>query len=326
MVERPLLGKKGVRFTGVHEQNIKVMVHYFEEVKEDFLKNLDVKDNTKKLYSNNLDFFKRWVVMEGRNIKYLDRADILAYKNYLINKGLSANTVDSYLKAVRQFYRYAEIAGEHENIAAGIRLKNKSNSHMKLHLEKEEVMRLLSVIPRDSLVGKRDYAMINLMLRSGFRCVEVSRLRINHINKSDSGYIVEVFRKGEEVGGQLVGLTHKAIDPIIDDYLPFRGVACDDEFVFLTHSTTGERQMTPDRIGRIVKSYMVKSGIYSRQKTSHSLRHTAAVMALLNGADIKAVQQMLGHRRIETTEIYLESINGKLRLDNPAARTLDEAF
>lgn len=105
--------------------------------------------------------------------------------------------------------------------------------------------------------------------------MEVSRLRINHINRSDSGYIVEVFRKGEEVGGQLVGLTHKAIDPIIDDYLPFRGVACDDEFVFLTHSTTGERQMTPDRIGRIVKSYMVKSGIYSRQKTSHSLRHTA---------------------------------------------------
>ena len=89
------------------------MVHYFEEVKEDFLKNLDVKDNTKKLYSNNLDFFKRWVVMEGRNIKYLDRADILAYKNYLINKGMSANTVDSYLKAVRQFYRYAEIVGEH---------------------------------------------------------------------------------------------------------------------------------------------------------------------------------------------------------------------
>lgn len=302
------------------------MKRFFETVKSDFLNNLDVKDNTKKLYSTNLDYFKRWVVFEGKNIKCLSRADIYAYKAYLIEKRLSGNTIDSYLKAVRQFYRYAENVGENENIALGIKLKNKSSSHMKFHLEKEEVMKLLSVIPRDTLVGRRDYAMINLMLRSGFRCVEVSRLRVCNIRESGDRYILEVLRKGEEVDGQLVGLTHKAIDPIVNDYLPYRGVTCDDEFVFLTHNTTGERQMTPTRIGRIVKYYMEKAGVYSRQKTSHSLRHTAAVMALINGAGIKDVQQMLGHRRIETTEIYLESINKKIMLDNPAASKIDDAF
>ena len=280
------------------------MIRFFEEVKADFLSNMDAKDNTKHLY-----YFKKWVVIEGKNIKNLKRADILEYKSYLLGKRLAGNTVDSYLKAVRLFYRYTENIGEHENIAAGIRLKNKTKAHMKLHLEKEEVQRLLDVIQTSTLVGKRDYAMINLMLRSGFRCVEVSRLRVCNLRKSGSGYIVEVFRKGEEVGGQLVGLPDKAIEPIVNDYLPFRGVACDDEFVFLTHDTAGERQMSPTRIGRIVKSYMVKAGVYSREKTSHSLRHTAAVMALVAGADIKSVQLMLGHKRIETTEIYLESAN-----------------
>ena len=71
---------------------------------------------------------------------------------------------------------------------------------------------------------------------------------------------------------------------------------------------------------------MVKADIYSKHKTSHSLRHTAAVTALIAGADIKSVQQMLGHRRLETTEIYLESIDERLRIDNPAVRLLDDAF
>ncbi len=302
------------------------MKSYFEDIKKDFLNNLDVKDNTKKLYSNNLDYFKKWVVIKGRNIRNLERSDILAYKSYLVDKKLSGNTIDSYLKAVRQFYRYAKDVGEHDNIASGVYIKHKIKSHMKFHLETDEVLKLLSVIPRDTLIGKRDYAIINLMLRSGLRCVEVSRLRVANIEKKGPDYIVKVLRKGEEVDGQFIGLTNKAIDPILNDYLPYRGVSCDDEFVFLTHNTTGERQLTPSRIGRIVKSYMVKADIYSKHKTSHSLRHTAAVTALIAGADIKSVQQMLGHRRLETTEIYLESIDERLRIDNPAVRLLDDAF
>lgn len=301
------------------------MIHYFNEVKNNFLNNLDVKENTKKLYSTNIEYFKKWVVIEGRNIRKLERSDILAYKSYLIEKKLSGNTIESYLKAIRLFYKYTENVGEHDNISAGIKLKGKMNTHTKIHLEIDEINKLYSVIDRESLKGKRDYAIINLMLRSGLRCVEVSRMRVCDINTYKSEYLINVFRKGDEIRSQQIGLTHKAMDPILE-YLNYRGVTDDNEPVFLTHCSTGEKQLSPTRIGRIVKSYMIKSGVYTRQKTSHSLRHTAAVMAILHDASIKEVQQMLGHKRIETTEIYLESINGKLRRDNPAVHKIDEAF
>lgn len=298
---------------------------YFEEVKKDFLVNLDVKDTTRKLYKTNLEYFQQWVVTTGKNITTLARSDVLEYKSSLIRKNLSGNTVESYLKAVRVFYRYAETIGYSDNIAAGIRLVGRNNNHTKVHLNTDEIAKLYAAIQTESLTGKRDYAIVNLMLRSGFRCVEVSRMRVKDITEIDDGYAVNVFRKGSDICTQCVGLTHKAIGPIYD-YLSFRGVSSDDDYIFKTHCSIGERRLMPDKIGKIVHKYMVKAGIYSKEKTSHSLRHTAAVTAILKGASTKEVQQMLGHKRIETTEIYLASINKFLSISNPAARRLDDAF
>lgn len=176
-----------------------IMKRLFLDVKRDYLANIDVKPNSKKVYSLILDLFVKWVVRTGRNIKELTRADILAYKSYLIESNKSENTIDLYLAAVRTFYEYAEALGEHDNIALNIKLHHKSNTYKKDHLQKEEIDALLRSIDRTSIIGRRDFAIINLMLRSGMRCVEVSNLRLCDITTRKDGADLLLLRKGDEV-------------------------------------------------------------------------------------------------------------------------------
>lgn len=300
------------------------MQRLFSEVLREFLSNRDVRQNSKDLYERILNQFARWVVMTGRNIKTLKRADILSYKSDLLRYGKSENTIDSYLTAIRMFYEYCEDCGEHENIAAGIKLRHKRLGYRKSHLTLDEVGKLYGAIDTGNVIGLRDYALINLMLRTGIRCIEVSRLRVCDIHTGEQCYMM-IQRKGDNDRAERLGLSPKAIQPIVD-YLQHRGVSDEHEHVFVTHCTLGERPLTTRRISLIVREYMKKSGVYSQLKTPHSLRHTAAVQAILNKVPIKEVQLMLGHRRVETTEIYLKSIDEDLRLSNPAVRALDNVF
>lgn len=301
------------------------MKQLFSKLTKDFAENQDIRPDSQELYKRILAQFAKWVVISGKNIKLLKRADIIEYKAYLIRTNKAENTIDSYLTVVRRFFEWCESIGEHENIAAGIKLRHKHIGYRKEHLSREEITRLFSVIDRDKITGKRDYAIINLMLRSGIRCIEAARLRVCDVYMSPGKNWMLLQRKGDNARTERLGLTPKALQPVID-YIQYRGVSDEEEPVFVTHCTIGEVGLTPKGISRIVTDYLKKAGIYSKTKTTHSLRHTAAVQAIKSGVPIKEVQIMLGHRRVETTEIYLESVNNELRLDNPAVRALDEAF
>ena len=149
------------------------MKQLFSKLSKDFVSNLDIRDNSRALYLRILTQFSKWVVITGRNIKDLKRSDIIEYKSTLLREEKSENTIDSYLTVVRMFFDYCEAIGEHENIAAGIRLRHKRIGYRKAHLSVDEINKLYSVISTETVSGKRDYAIINLMLRSGIRCIEV---------------------------------------------------------------------------------------------------------------------------------------------------------
>lgn len=301
------------------------MKQLFSHLIKDFTYNLDVASNSRALYLRILQQFSKWVVIEGRDIKNLKRSDILEYKATLLRENKSESTIDLYLTTLRSFFEWLEAIGEHENIAAGIRLKHKRKGYKKAHLEKEEIENLIKILNTDTLIGKRDYAMINLMLLTGVRCIEVSRMRVCDLFANDNEYSLLLKRKGANTYNEKIGLTLKAYQPI-KNYLEYRGVSDDQEPVFITHCSTGSRLLTADRVGRIVTSYMKQAGIHSKEKTAHSLRHTTAVQAILRKVPIREIQLLLGHTNVQTTEIYLHSINDKIRLSNPAVHALDDLF
>lgn len=300
------------------------MKQLFSKLSKDFVLNQDIKDNSRTLYLRVLAQFSKWVVVTGRNIKELRRSDIIEYKATLLREKKSDKTVGLYLIVVGMFFAYCESIGEHENIAAGIKVKHNDKGYRKAHLSVPEIERLYNSVDTNTVLGKRDYALINLMLRSGIRCIEASRLRVCDVYMSDDRSYIDIQRKGENRRERL-GLTKKPVLPLIE-YLEYRGVSSEKENVFLAHSSKGEHPLTSKSISQIVINYLKKAGIYSKEKTAHSLRHTAAVQAIIHKVPIKEVQLMLGHRRVETTEIYLKSADDDLRLDNPAARALDDAF
>ena len=296
------------------------MKRLFAELERGFYENLDVTPTTKEDYRRIFDQFKKWVVIGGYDINTLCRADILAYKSWLINSGKSESTMDIYLLVVRRFYEFVEESGEGENIAAGIRYKRKNHEYYKEHLQEPESEALLGSIDTSTLIGMRDYAMIYLMLSTGFRCVEVSRLLVEDIHDEEKFPYLNIQRKGYLRKDTKFGVTEEILQPIYR-YLSERGVEDKQEPLFA--STRNHRKaMLPRDIGRVIRLRMRAAGIYSSKKTAHSLRHTAAIRAIKANVPIRDVQIMLGHHSVETTEIYLRSIDNETRLSNPAIRKM----
>lgn len=296
----------------------------FSKLIRDFVDNTDLSDNTRGLYLRVLNLYATWVVKSGRRIADLRRADIIAYKGSMKGR-LSERTMENYLSVVRKFYSYCEEIGAYENIAAGIRVRIKDKSYKRAHLDQSEVKTVLESIDRNTLRGKRDFALINLLLRTGIRCIEASRLRVCDIRGVEGKRWLLLQRKGEMTRITRLGLSDIAINPVME-YLAFRGVQDPEESVFLTHSNWGEHVLTAARMSVIIRDRYKLSGIDCTMKSAHSLRHTAAVMAIKMKVPIKEVQVMLGHSSVKTTQLYLESFEDDLKLSNPAVHALDNAF
>ena len=292
------------------------------ELERTFYRNLDVKDISRESYIRAFDRFKRWVVYRGLDAMKLTRADILAYKAWMEKKsGYSEATMSLYLLVVRLFYGWVEANGYGENIAAGIRYKRKHRGYYKEHLEEWEVEKLLLSIDRSTLIGLRDYAIIHLMLATGLRCVEICRLDVADLHDEGRYLYLYLQRKGDTRKTQKFGITPEIVRPI-RAYLEKRGVASEAEPLFVSHCSRGEHRLTANALSTICTNRMKAAGVHSPTKTTHSLRHTAAVRAIKAQIPIREVQVMLGHTKVETTEIYLRSLNDEMRLLNPAVKAM----
>lgn len=298
---------------------------------EEFLANQDIMDNSRKKYRGNLRVFIVWITRNGdpRDIR---RADIIRYKEHLIQSGKKAQTIDNYLTTVRQFFVWLEEVGECDNVAAGIRSPRISREFRKNHLRPDQVNALLTSIETGTLHGSRDYAIINLMVRTGMRCIEVCRMNIADIDIEEGRYVVKIQGKGRHDKDRILGITNRVVEPILQ-YLDIRDEHADDGHmqedmpVFCNHAAGSNfTRVTPEFLSKMIKTRMRGVSIDDAKITAHSLRHTAAVTALRAGATINDVQQMLGHTDIKTTSVYLLSIAAAEARKGTAVRLLDNQY
>lgn len=297
------------------------------QLMDEFLANHDVTEISRKKYRDNLHVFIWWLTRNA-NPKDVKRSDIIRYKTYLIEQGKKAQTIDNYLAAVRQFYKYLEDNGECDNVAAGIRSPKRSKEFRKDHLVPEQVVRLLSVIDRSNIIGLRDYAIINLMVRTGLRCIEVSRMNAADLTNEGSEWLIRIQGKGRHDKDRVIRITNKIAKPILD-YLEKRDIDDNSKPLFVNHAHQFRylnNRITTMTISRMVKGYMRRIKIDSPLLTAHSLRHTAAVSMLQAGASIYDVQVVLGHSDVKTTGIYLLSIAEDQARKGTPIRLLDEVY
>jgi site-specific recombinase XerD len=282
-----------------------------------YLNSLDVKPKTKDTYRKALKQFTAWITLNRGEVT--QKADILAYKAYLISTH-SAATVSAYITAVKGFYKWLEAENIAPNIASGIKGAKSSRAFKKDVLTIEQAKKMLSSINLDSLSGLRDYALINLLLRTGLRTIEVERANISDIRQQGGQALLFIQGKGRDEKDDFVCLTPATLDPLMK-YLIQRKETNSDAALFAAdgNRSKGER-LTTRSIRRIVKRVMLDAGINSERLTAHSLRHTAITFALLAGASLPEVQKMARHTSINTTMIYNHSIN---RIGNAPEKKID---
>lgn len=283
----------------------------------------DVKESSKKLYARTLRLFFEWVANEGKQVAQLTKADIVEYKNALFENGLSSLSVASYLTSLRKFYEWAESEKLYPNIVKGVKTPRRTQAFKKQHLTEEKSAELLTHFEALSL---RDYAIVNLILRTGLRTIEVVRADVGDITFKANRRILKVHGKGHDEKDDFVVLTDKAYQPIAD-YLKTRKKAKASEPLFTSDSNrnTGER-LTTRTISGLCKSGLKAVGLDGREFTAHSLRHTTAVMILKNGGELTEAQAVLRHTSPATTQIYTESIKEELRLKDAPETRLDNVF
>ena len=287
---------------------------------EAFVAECDIRENSRNVYRRGLQYFFKWVENTGRTISELTRADIITFKDSLLSTH-SNLSVASYLVALRRFYEWAEGNKLYPNIAKGIKSPKRKNAYLKEHLRENQIADLLAHFEGNT----RDYAIVNLLLRTGLRCIEVVRANVEDITFKGGQRILKIWGKGRDEKDAFVVLTDKAYAPI-RAYLDTRGTTTLKEPLFISTSNRNLKgRLTTRSISKICKEGFRAIGIDGKEYTAHSLRHTTAVLLLKNGS-LSDVQSVLRHSSPATSQIYTKSIEEELRLANPSEMKLDGIF
>lgn len=267
---------------------------------------LDATENTIKTYTYTLKQF--FVYCNNNNIKQPQRADVLSYKEYLKDTGHKATTIQVYIVAVKLFFSWLEQKGYYPNIAEHIKGAKIEAGFKKDYLTSEQVKRLLSSIDRSKPEGLRDYAIILLIVTTGLRTISISRANIEDISVFADSAVLYYQGKGRQSRNEYVRITEPA-EAAIRAYIKQRKPASDKEPLFVAISNKNKNgRLTTRSISRICKKHLINAGFNSGRLTAHSLRHTAATLAILNGSTVQEVQQVLGHSNINTTLIYSHAL------------------
>ncbi len=263
--------------------------------------------NTLSSYLRDVRQFWLWVEEEGMSLSQVGQDDIRRYAQRLERKGKSNATVVRSVAALKSFYTYLmSIRVVQVNPAKGFtpsRVERKlpailSNHEVDLFLEQPD--------PADAK-GCRDKAMLELLYATGIRVSELISLDVQDLNLSAS--FLRCRSKGKERVVPLYKAAVRAMAAYLNDVRP--QLLEDPGETALFVNMNGER-MSRQGFWKIVKGYQDKAGIH-KDITPHTLRHSFAAHLLENGADLKSIQEMLGHADISATQIYAQVVNQKIR-------------
>lgn len=291
-----------------------------KNLKNEFLEYLEIEKDRSQLTIRNYDhylcFFLDWSKLNYP--EQITASIVRKYRLYLNRykdsneKGLKRVTQDYYIIALRGFLKY--LTKRDIKTLAGEKIElGKSHDREVEFLETEEVMRLIRAVSGNKISDLRDKAILELLFSTGLRVSEVSKLDIDNVNLKSGEFSVR--GKGDKI--RLVFISDSARNAIIN-YLKRRKDVDPALFVHMKRSKKDDDQnvsqmrLTPRSIQRIVKKYAISAGIV-KKVTPHTLRHSFATDLLMNGADIRSVQSMLGHSSITTTQIYTHITNKHLK-------------
>jgi integrase/recombinase XerC len=232
-----------------------------------------------------------------------------AYLAWLHEQGYARTTIARRLAAVRSWCRFLCRQGVLEsNPAVGLR-GPRLDRKLPHFLQRDDMLRLLSAPPGESPLGLRDRAILETLYSAGLRVSELTGLNVDDLDLDDG--IATVRGKGRrERLALLGGPAQSAIRAWLETRSALGGLRADTQpALFLNKNRT---RLTSRSVGRLLEKYLGQAGLDPRT-SPHTLRHSFATHLLDAGADIRSVQELLGHRSLGTTQIYTHVTTQRLR-------------
>lgn len=265
-------------------------------------------ENTLDAYLRDLEKLQNYMSANGLDYRDVQLSDLQTFAASLHDIGIQARSQCRILSGVRTFFRFLEEQGEVEQDPSELLESPQIGEHLPEVLTLEEVDRIEASIDLGKREGQRNKAIIETLFSCGLRVSELVALKMSDIYK-DEGFI-RVFGKGSKE--RLVPISEKALKEIYWWFMDRNQMIIkpgEEEYVFLNCRGT---HLTRTMILIMVKKQALEAGI-TKTISPHTFRHSFATCLLEGGADLRAIQAMLGHERIRTTEIYTHIDTVKLR-------------
>ena len=268
-------------------------------------------ENTLAAYQRDLETFADFLAARGLDCCAAQSGDLRDYIASLSRAGLAASTSARRLSTLRQFHRFLLDEGiRGDDPTATIDGARRSRSLPKV-LSEAEVERLLAVAKaRPGHAGRRLVALLELLYATGLRVSELVALPLAAVQRDQPVLIV----RGKGDKERMVPLSQparqalSAYREVRERFLP-----AGRESKWLFPSRAGSGHLTRHRFGQLLKVLALEAGLDPAKVSPHVLRHAFASHLLDHGADLRAVQQMLGHADISTTQIYTHVLNERLK-------------
>lgn len=275
------------------EKQVKLFLDFLKDDKK-------LSDNTLQSYRRDIEQYEKYVSDNKINYLKVTEETILEYMEYLREENKKESTISRSLASIRSFYQYLIRVKKIKKDPTMTIESHKINKRTPNILTSKEVELLLDQ-PKDvDLKGTRDKAMLEFAYATGMRVTEMISLDIDDV-KLDEGYVVCRGRsKSRNI--PLGSMSLKALKEYIDDARPYLIRDESEEALFVNVNGT---RLTRQGFWKIVKYYKEQAHI-EKDITPHVLRHSFATHLLQNGADLKAIQTMLGHSDISSTQVYMQ--------------------
>lgn len=275
------------------EKQLKLFFEFLENDKK-------LSDNTLQSYKRDIKQFKEYLNQKGKDYSNITKEDMKEYIEHLQSIGKKASTISRCIASIRSFYQYELKNKKVEQDPTDQIQSPKIEKRVPSVLTSKEVALLLEQ-PKDvDLKGIRDKAMLEFAYATGMRVTEIISLNLEDVN-IEEGYVT--CKNGSKQRNIPLGtMSLKALKEYIENA---RGILIKDESEKSLFVNINGKRLTRQGFWKIIKYYKEQAHI-TKDITPHVLRHSFATHLLQNGADLKAIQTMLGHSDILSTQVYMQ--------------------
>jgi len=262
-------------------------------------------ENTIESYKRDLDKFLEY--NKNKSINNISNEDLKEYIKYLNDIGLNEKSIARNISSLKSFYKFLVISKYISSNTSDSLYLPKIKKSLPSTLTEEEVMSLLDIELIDNF-SYRNKAMLELLYATGLRVSELINLKLQDVDFSQD--IIRTFGKGSKERIIPIGdYAKEYLEKYIYEYRSSMLKKENNEYIFLNNHG---KQMTRQGFFKIIKKIAKEKGI-NKELSPHTLRHSFASHLLKYGADLRTIQELLGHSDISTTQIYTHITNEELK-------------